>query len=235
MAFYRDDNIAGRFTASGMTNSMTGDSASALPTINISSYANGFALDDGTTAHFVYNTGLNPNGFTERFYVSGGVRARCTIYPNQITFDGMTDGSASLLGGHVGGNPAVIVSGAFGASGTKSRIVETDHFGTVSLDAMESASPVFCDFGSGEIAPDGKCYVFLDPRFAETVDLDCEYQVFLTQIGDGVLGSADKQRDSFSVRGDPGTRFDWIVYARQRGYQLNRLESVYLEESEVES
>lgn len=116
------------------------------------------------------------------------------------------------------------VSGDLSVDGTKHRLVETDSFGKVAMNAMESADCVFSDMGSGEIGEDGKVYIPFDPVFAETVNLNHEYQVFLTKTSDGVVDYVSKEHDSFSVIGEPGTTFDWIVYARQKGYVMERME-----------
>lgn len=116
------------------------------------------------------------------------------------------------------------VSGTMSVDGSKNRLVETDSFGKVAMNAMESADCVFSDMGSGEIGEDGKIYIPFDPIFAETVNLDHEYQVFITKTSDGVVDYVSKEHDSFSVVGEPGTTFDWLVYARQKGYVTERME-----------
>lgn len=118
------------------------------------------------------------------------------------------------------------VSGTMSVDGSKHRLVETDSFGKVAMNAMESADCVFSDMGSGEIGEDGRVYIPFDPVFAETVNLDHEYQVFITKNSDGVVDYVSKEHDSFSVIGEPGTTFDWIVYARQRGYVTERMERI---------
>lgn len=116
------------------------------------------------------------------------------------------------------------VSGTMSVDGSKHRLVETDSFGKVAMNAMESADCVFSDMGSGEIGEDGKVYIPFDPVFAETVNLNHEYQVFLTKTSDGVVDYVSKEHDIFSVIGEPGTTFDWILYARQKGYVMERME-----------
>lgn len=130
--------------------------------------------------------------------------------------------SAPILAIENGGG--LYVSGTMSVDGSKHRLVETDSFGKVAMNAMESADCVFSDMGSGEIGEDGKVYIPFDPVFAETVNLNHEYQVFLTKTSDGVVDYVSKEHDSFSVIGEPGTTFDWIVYARQKGYVMERME-----------
>lgn len=130
--------------------------------------------------------------------------------------------SAPILAIENGGG--LYVSGTMSVDGSKHRLVETDSFGKVAMNAMESADCVFSDMGSSEIGEDGKVYIPFDPVFAETVNLNHEYQVFLTKTSDGVVDYVSKEHDSFSVIGEPGTTFDWIVYARQKGYVMERME-----------
>lgn len=132
--------------------------------------------------------------------------------------------SAPILAIENGGG--LYVSGTMSVDGSKHRLVETDSFGKVAMNAMESADCVFSDMGSGEIGEDGRVYIPFDPVFAETVNLDHEYQVFITKTSDGVVDYVSKEHDSFSVIGEPGTTLDWIVYARQRGYVTERMERI---------
>ena len=56
------------------------------------------------------------------------------------------------------------VFGNIACSGTKNRIVETEHFGKIAMNAMESASAYFTDIGSGYITGD-KCYIYFDEKY----------------------------------------------------------------------
>ena len=50
-------------------------------------------------------------------------------------------------------------NGNFKCTGTKNRIVQTENFGTVAMNAFETAGAYFADICSGKIASDGKCVV----------------------------------------------------------------------------
>lgn len=104
------------------------------------------------------------------------------------------------------------------SNGQKYRAVKTDNFGTVGLAAMESPEPVFSDFGSNVVGSDGSCRIKFEPIYSETVDLTCDYQVFCTPTSSGSVSYVDKYSDRIIVYGDPGTKFDWIVYAKQKDY-----------------
>ena len=121
----------------------------------------------------------------------------------------------------------------FAVWGTKNRVVLTDNYGAVGMNAMESATAVFSDLGSGKIDESGKGYVFITPDFAETVDLSHSYQVFLTQTGVGEITWTQKERDYFIVHGEPGTSFDWIIYAKQRDYTNHRMEAFDLQHEDL--
>jgi hypothetical protein len=112
------------------------------------------------------------------------------------------------------------------ASGTKSRVVDTDNYGTRLLYCDETPSPTFTDFGSGRTDEDGLCYVEIDGIFAETVRTDMAYQVFLQKCGAGDLWVEEKTPSYFTVHGTPNLAFDWQLKAHQTGFEFDRLEDM---------
>lgn len=74
------------------------------------------------------------------------------------------------------------------------------------------------------IPENGSCLVEIAPVFGETVALDEEYAVFLQPNGPGEMYVADKTKTSFTVKGTPGTAFDYEIKAKQKGYEKTRLE-----------
>lgn len=120
------------------------------------------------------------------------------------------------------------VSGGLSVSGTKNRLVNTDHYGKRLLNAYETAVPYFGDIGTGEILGDGECFVEIDPIFAETVSLE-DYVVFLQAEGDGKCYIAEKYADGFIVAGTPGLKFAYEIKAKQKGFENIRLDE-YKEE-----
>ena len=68
--------------------------------------------------------------------------------------------------------------------------------------------------------------MFFDVKFSETIDSFADYLVFITQTSEGHISYTEKQRNCFSVKGEPGTRFDWIVFAKQKNYATTYLDSV---------
>ena len=115
------------------------------------------------------------------------------------------------------------VNGGLSVSGTKNRLVNTDHYGKRLLNAYESAVPYFGDIGTGEILGDGECFVEIDPIFAETVSLE-DYVVFLQAEGDGKCYIAEKYADGFIVAGTPGLKFAYEIKAKQKGFENIRLD-----------
>lgn len=117
-------------------------------------------------------------------------------------------------------------NGNFSCTGTKNRIVETENFGQVKMNAFETAGAYFADIMSGRIAADGKCVIYLDRKFAETIDRDCEYQVILTAVGKASELYVIKYEEYFTVCGQAGTDFDCMIIGRQKGYVTSYADSV---------
>lgn len=109
-------------------------------------------------------------------------------------------------------------NGNFKCTGTKNRIVQTENFGTVAMNAFETAGAYFADVCSGKIASDGKCVVYLNRKFIETIDCDCEYQILITAVNKKSNLYVVKEREFFTVFGDCETSFDCMIIARQKGY-----------------
>jgi len=129
-----------------------------------------------------------------------------------------------------GGGIAVYAEGNFAATGTKSAVVPLPDNRVVSLYAVESPENWFEDFGSGQLQ-NGEAEITLDPTFAETVNTESKYHVFLTPNGDSQgLYIARKSPAGFEVREQRGGKsdiaFDYRIVARRRGYETVRLRQV---------
>jgi hypothetical protein len=75
----------------------------------------------------------------------------------------------------------------------------------------------------------GTATVLLDPVFADTVNVDMQYYVFLTPRGDCEgLYLASQSPKGFEVRelrgGKSNVPFDYRIVARRKGYESRRLE-----------
>ena len=114
---------------------------------------------------------------------------------------------------------------AINSRADKSRIVDTTDYGTRKLYCYEMPSPMFGDIGSGVIGDDGLCYVSIDPVFSQTIASgEVEYQVFLQPYGDGNCYVKSRNNGYFVVAGDIGLSFGWEMKAKQRDYELRRLD-----------
>ncbi len=123
----------------------------------------------------------------------------------------------------------VTESGNLWAAGTKSALAETADHGPRLVYAVESPQVWIEDFGTAALV-NGKAIVPIEPVFAETVNLEVDYHVFLTPLGDCKgLYVAAKTPTSFEVRelggGTASVGFDYRLVARRRGYEHIRLES----------
>lgn len=151
------------------------------------------------------------------------------IEAHSIEFDGIngsTVGSTQLMMPY-DSNKAYIkhIEGyTLNISGTKSRIVDTTDYGKRLLYCYETPTPLFGDVGEGKIAEDGKCYVWTDSVFKQTI-ADGSYQVFLQKYGEGECYVSERNANYFVVEGTSGLSFGWEVKAKQAGYELTRLES----------
>lgn len=114
--------------------------------------------------------------------------------------------------------------GSFYASGSKSRIVNTDDFGKVLQYCYETPTPMFGDIGTGQTDESGKCYIYFDRVFQETVSADCTYCVFLQKEGKGDIWVSEKTADYFLVEGTPNLPFSWEAKVKQRDYEYLRLD-----------
>jgi hypothetical protein len=117
--------------------------------------------------------------------------------------------------------------GGLAGTGTKSAIVDTQDYGWRSLYAMESPQNWFEDFGQAALSA-GEAVVPIEPIFAQTVNLQKPYHVFLTPLGSGcTLYVADKSSTTFTVRANEGAgceiAFDYRIIAPRLDYEDLRL------------
>jgi hypothetical protein len=118
------------------------------------------------------------------------------------------------------GKAALTVSG-----GTKSAAVETDQGGTL-LYSEESTEVWFSDYGFGTLE-NGVALINIDPLYAQTVNLDEPYHVFLQAYGDAQIYVANRTAQSFEVhlsQGDGSVEFSYRIVAKRLGYEDDRLE-----------
>ena len=152
--------------------------------------------------------------------ISNGFDAVVNIqaYPNHLYVSADNGVIADLASGC-----SFQVLGDFSVTGTKSRVVSTDQYSDRLLYCYETPSPIFGDIGEGVIGDDGRCYIWLDPVFAQTISTD-QYQVFLQRYDDGNCYVSERKGSYFIVTGTPGMAFGWEIKAKQKDYDQRRLD-----------
>ena len=119
----------------------------------------------------------------------------------------------------------VFSDGVLGATGTKSAVVRTGG-GDRLLYSEESTQVWFSDYGFGTLQ-NGVAVILIDPLFAQTVNLQEPYHVFLQAYGDAELYVTDRTATQFQVRlraGEPNVEFSYRIVAKRLGYEEHRLE-----------
>jgi hypothetical protein len=110
--------------------------------------------------------------------------------------------------------------------GTKNAVVATPS-GARALYTEESTEVWFTDYGFGKLQ-NGRARILLDPTFAQTVDVDKPYLVFVQAYGDADMYVRDRTPLGFEVvfRGgnDRNAEFGYRVVAKRKGFEAQRLE-----------
>lgn len=109
-------------------------------------------------------------------------------------------------------------------TGSKHRVVRTQDYGERLLCCYETPSPMFGDVGAAQIDETGKCLIFIDEKFSQTVDLEYLYDVFLTKYGPGDCYVSERTASYFIVEGAKKLKFAWEIKTIQRDYENLRLE-----------
>lgn len=178
--------------------------------IQISCSANESILEIGA---FGFNSELK-NG-TKRYYTRFDWQG-CSFefYPSSDT-EGHVKSTYSYNSCRIEGN--------LYATGTKNRVISTDDYSDRLLYCYETPSPMFGDVGEGEIGEDGKCYVWLDPIFSQTIRTS-NYQVSLQSYSPSFAYVIERTDAYFIVGGEPGAKFGWEIKAKQADFAERRLD-----------
>ena len=152
------------------------------------------------------------------------------IYP-VITHKGYSNAEVSGIGVEGPLKCETVTAHALSVSGSKSRIVATEDYGTIHQYCYEMAVPYFGDIGGGITDSTGECCISIDDKFSETCSGPA-YYVFLQKESEGELWVERKEPGYFIVKGTPGCRFAWELKQKQRGYENHRLDKLdsHLEE-----
>lgn len=163
-------------------------------------------------------------------YLPQGICVPNKAYVNQLYFQNDLQTKASMSG-----NDTVVVchtsfsaQGWLTATGTKSRIIDTENYGERLQYCYETPTPMFGDIGTAATDENGLCYVSIDDVFAETINTEVEYCVFLQKEGSGDIWVETKDASFFVVKGTANLPFSWEVKAVQRDYEQLRLDDPQL-------
>lgn len=118
------------------------------------------------------------------------------------------------------------------SGGTKAKVASTKNFGDRVQHCYETSSPYFGDIGQGYLDTNGMCRICIEDVFLETINTECEYQVFLQKEGKGDIWVEEKEALFFTVKGTPGLKFAWELKGIQRGFEARRLDRVEVESDE---
>jgi hypothetical protein len=104
--------------------------------------------------------------------------------------------------------------------GTKSAVVQSSE-GLRLLYTEESTAVWFTDYGFGKLKK-GEALIPLNALFAETVNLNDPYHVFIQSYGNAELYVSERTPTHFKVksrRGKPNTEFSFRIVAKRLGYE----------------
>lgn len=167
--------------------------------------------------------------FNVRYTSGGSVQNECIIASGNFSFGNVNNqrgvsyiyGSSMILSG----DPFYVFNA------TKSGVIETEDYSYRTLYCYETPTPMYGDIGEGVIDETGICYVFIDPIFAETVNVS-QYQVFLQKYGEGDCYVSERKAGYFVVTGTPGLSFGWEMKARRKSNEDLRLDTFAFPENE---
>lgn len=172
---------------------------------------------------------LDVQGVTgeEAGYFSSNLDYYSTVYAiNEVA---SSDTAAAIYAGNSEGNYCQVnQNGELYCTGTKSAVVRIDGDSRkVALYAVEAPENWFEDYGSGQLSG-GSARVTLEPTFAQTVNTNLDYHVFLTPRGDCKgLYVTNLTPTGFEVRelqqGSSAVAFDYRIIAKRRNYESVRL------------
>lgn len=96
--------------------------------------------------------------------------------------------------------------------GSKSGVAKTS-FGNLQIGAIESPEPMYADVGSGVCDERGLCYIYADPRYAESVSRN-KYARWIVTPVDSSCNLWVEKIDSVNavVHGKKNQKFDWMCF-----------------------
>ena len=235
-----NNGLWGEGTGSGLSYGVRGDSTSSS-----GRGVSGFAFSSSGTTYGVYgdsdsSSGIGVYGASVRYgmqaFASGtsgdAVYARATATSGAAwAINARTESPDGWSGYFTSAGHGVRISTPSGKvgltvlGGSKAASVPTSS-GYRLLYAEEATEVWFADYGFGRLTS-GKAVIAIDPIFAETVNLNQSYHVFLQAYGDADLFVADRTPTEFVVQvrdGDPNVEFSYRLVAKRLEQENQRLE-----------
>lgn len=116
-------------------------------------------------------------------------------------------------------------NGNISCAGQKNRIVDTEHYGKIKMNAFETAGCHFGDVGRAKLK-DGKYIIRIDKKFLETVNTNVQYEVQTWAYGNGIVWvePSEMYPQYIIVRGTSDIEFGYKIIAKQKGYETARME-----------
>jgi len=176
------------------------------------------------TTYGVYGVSDSSSGRGVHGYASATTGSTTGVWGSVRSPDGWAGRFTSDYGKGVYISVPVGKIGLTVASGTKNAVVATDD-GARLLYVEEATEVWFADYGFGALE-DGVAVIPIDPLFAQTVNLDEPYLVFVQAYGDAESYVSDLGPEGFVVRsreGHANAGFSYRVVARRLGYEGARL------------
>ena len=209
---YSSGNISGGTLSGSTGGSYVGTcSGSKLNSCSL----NGTALSLGNGTSYIDSFG------TSSGQIYGGDSSRLNANGYYFTLGG--------LSGLTFTNTDMSITGALSVGGNKNRIIKTNDYGVRCLSAYETPFPTFCDYGIGRLDENGKCWIIIDPIFAETVDKHSIPRVFLTKYGSGDVWVEKIEPSEFLACGTPGMIFSWDARYQQLNISSERMPEFYIQ------
>jgi hypothetical protein len=110
--------------------------------------------------------------------------------------------------------------------GSKNAVVRTPS-GAKALYTEESTEVWFTDYGFARLT-NGRVRILFDPSFAQTINTETSYHVFVQPYGRAELYVAERTPMGFTVAikdGDPNAEFSYRIVAKRLDFEEKRLEA----------
>jgi hypothetical protein len=235
-------------TSSGTNKALVGygSGTSSWPVIGVEGFAANNGTASATGGHFLtleagdgYHCAIRAEGKGASGSVTYGVSSSAyntstgAVYAGYFTASSSGTGtkygvyaSAPVAQGYAGYfSGDVKITDSLIVLGGKSAAVKVDNGEYRLLYSQESPESWFEDFGEGKLL-NGKAIIQIDPLFAQTVNTNVKYHVFLTPLDEPLtLAVANKTQTSFEVIGPSGSYiyFSYRIVAKRKGFENTRL------------